>query len=237
MSNSAQVIGGGLAGSEAAWQIAEAGHDVDLFEMRPALQTGAHETAYLAELVCSNSFGSQLPDRASGMLMHELDQLGCLLITCARQARLPAGSALAVDRNVFAQGVTERLESHPRIHIHRQEVHSLPAEPAVIATGPLTSTAMSEALAEMTGEDHLYFFDALAPIVERESINMQVAFRASRYGRGELEEGDYINCPFTKDEYDAFVAAILSAQRIPLRSFEQLIEKGVNAGAHRYFEG
>jgi len=237
MSERVYVIGGGLAGSEAAWQIAEAGHEVDLFEMRPMMSTGAHETEYLAELVCSNSFGSQLPDRASGILMQELDQMGSLLLSCAREARVPAGSALAVDRVGFAQRVTQALESHPRIEIRRMEVKAIPDGPAVLATGPLTSAAMSATLAELTGEAHLYFFDALAPIVERESIDMQVAFRGSRYGRGELEQGDYINCPFTKQEYDSFVEALLLAERIPLRSFEQAIEEGVMAGAQRFFEG
>ena len=231
------IVGGGLAGSEAAWQCAERGLAVDLYEMRPARPTGAHVSDKLGELVCSNSLGSQLEDRASGILMHEMDHLGSLLLAIARSHAVPAGSALAVDREGFSQSVTKRLERHPRIKIHRREVQSLPEGPAVIATGPLTSEAMAQALASLTGEEHLYFYDALAPIVEADSINMDIAFRASRYGRGELEQGDYINCPLTEDEYMDFMAALLEAERIPLREFERVIEQGVRAGMHRYFEG
>jgi methylenetetrahydrofolate--tRNA-(uracil-5-)-methyltransferase len=231
------VIGGGLAGSEAAWQAAERGLQVFLYEMRPGVQTGAHRSADLAELVCSNSLGSQLPDRASGILMSELEKMGSLLLECARKTSLPAGSALAVDRREFAELVTERLERHPRIEVMRDEVTELPETLAVIATGPLTSPKFSEALTHLTGQDHLYFFDALSPIVEADSLNMKVAFRASRYGRGEEAEGDYINCPFTEEEFNLFTDELIGAERIPLRSFEIAIQEGVRAGMSHFFEG
>lgn len=231
------IIGGGLAGSEAAWQAAQRGVHVHLFEMRPLVPTGAHQTDWLAELVCSNSFGSDLPDRASGVLKDELRRLGSLLLECAEAARLPAGSALAVDRNLFAQSVTERLAAHPNIEIIRQEVTDLPEGPTIVASGPLTSPALAQALARFSGERHLYFYDAIAPIVTAESINMNIAFRASRYGVGEQGEGDYINCPLNKQEYEAFVEALLNAERIPLRDFEAEIEQGVRAGDEQFFEG
>jgi len=230
------VVGGGLAGSEAAWQLAERGHHVELFEMRPDRPTGAHATQQLAELVCSNSLGSQLQDRAPGVLLAELEHLGSLLIECARQTELPAGGALAVDRSAFSDLVTERLDKHPLIDVVREEVRSIPGGVAVIATGPLTSPAMSDELAKLSGEQHLYFFDAISPIVEADSIDRSIAYRASRYGRGVREEGDYINCPMTEDEYGTFVQALISAERIPLRSFESAISDGVRAGMHRYFE-
>jgi methylenetetrahydrofolate--tRNA-(uracil-5-)-methyltransferase len=230
------VVGGGLAGSEAAWQLAERGHDVQLFEMRPGLSTGAHNTQQLAELVCSNSLGSQLPDRAPGVLLAELEHMGSMLIECARVTEVPAGGALAVDRSAFAANVTERLERHPRIDIVREEMPSVPDGIAIIATGPLTSPKMSDELAKLSGEEHLYFFDAISPIVEAQSIDRSIAFRASRYGRGVREEGDYINCPLTEDEYLEFVQALLGAERIPLRSFESAISGGVRAGMHHYFE-
>ena len=230
------MVGGGLAGSEAAWQLAERGHRVQLFEMRPERPTGAHTTQQLAELVCSNSLGSQLPDRAPGVLLSELEHLESLLIECARQTEVPAGGALAVDRTAFAGLVTERLDKHPLIEIVRKEVRSIPVGVAIIATGPLTSPAMSDELAKLSGEEHLYFFDAISPIVEAESIDRSIAYRGSRYGRGVREEGDYINCPMTEDEYGAFIQALVSAERIPLRSFETAISGGVRAGMHRYFE-
>jgi len=230
------IVGGGLAGSEAAWQLAKRGHRVELFEMRPDRPTGAHATQQLAELVCSNSLGSQLPDRAPGVLLTELEHLGSLLIECARQTEVPAGGALAVDRTAFASMVTGRLDNHPLIEIVREEVRSIPDGVAIIATGPLTSPAMSDELAKLSGEQHLYFFDAISPIVEAESIDLSIAYRGSRYGRGVREEGDYINCPMTEDEYSAFVQALISAERIPLRSFESAISDGVRAGMHRFFE-
>lgn len=232
------VIGGGLAGSEAAWQAAQRGVPVRLFEMRPKRPTGAHQTAYLAELVCSNSLGSRLPDRASGVLMEELRRMGSLLLACAEEVAVPAGGALAVDRVLFAQKVSERLEAHPLIEVVREEVTEVPRQGVVIvASGPLTSEALSQDLARITGEEHLYFYDALSPIVEADSIDMSIAFRGSRYGRGEQAEGDYINCPMTEEEYHAFVDALLSAERIPLREFEAEIERGVKAGLDKFFEG
>ncbi|HZM25203.1 MAG TPA: methylenetetrahydrofolate--tRNA-(uracil(54)-C(5))-methyltransferase (FADH(2)-oxidizing) TrmFO [Anaerolineales bacterium] len=229
------VIGGGLAGSEAAYQAAQRGLKVQLFEMRPTLQTGAHQTHDLAELVCSNSLGSNLPDRASGLLKNELRILSSMLLECAESASLPAGGALAVDRELFARLVTERIENHPNIEIVREEVKEIPSLPAIIASGPLTSPALSESIAALSGENHLFFFDAIAPIVHANTINIEIAFRASRYDKGEQDEGDYINCPFTKDEYYAFVEALLQAQRIELRAFEDAIRSGVKAG--HFFEG
>lgn len=231
------VVGGGLAGSEAAWQAAERGLRVHLYEMRPIRMTGAHQTDYLAELVCSNSLGSRLPDRASGVLQNELQRLKSLLLACAEESAVPAGSALAVDRELFARKVTERLEQHPNIRIIRAEITDIPSSPTIIASGPLTSPALTQAIVRLTGEQHLSFFDAISPIVTAESINMEIAFRASRYGRGEAEEGDYINCPMTRDEYEAFVDALLSAERIELREFEEVIREGVRAGVERFFEG
>ena len=231
------VVGGGLAGSEAAWQAAERGLQVALYEMRPAVQTGAHITNSLAELVCSNSLGSNLPDRASGLLKNELRRLGSLLLGVAEETAVPAGGALAVDREGFAAEVTRRIEQHPNIEIIREEMPEIPGGLCVIASGPLTSSRMSRALAALSGEQHLYFYDAISPIVSLDSINMDIAFRASRYGRGTEESGDYINCPFTKGEYETFVAALLAAERIEMRGFEQEIQQGVRAGLHEFFEG
>ncbi len=229
------IIGGGLAGSEAAWQAAQRGLKVRLYEMRPSLQTGAHQTHDLAELVCSNSLGSNLPDRASGLLKNETRLLGSLLLDCAEEAALPAGGALAVDRELFARLVTQRIEAHPNIELVREEVKEIPSTPTIVASGPLTSPALTHSIAQLSGEEHLFFFDAIAPVIHADSINMQVAFRASRYGTGEQDEGDYINCPFTKEEYYAFVDALLNAERIELRAFEEAIKSGVKAG--HFFEG
>src|SRR5512143_820668 len=231
----ALVIGGGLAGSEAAYQAAQRGLKVRLYEMRPAVQTGAHQSHDLAELVCSNSLGSNLPDRASGLLKNETRLLGSMLLECAEQAALPAGGALAVDRELFAQLVTEQIENHPNIELVREELKEIPNTPTIIASGPLTSPALSQSLAALSGEEHLFFFDAIAPVIHAETIPMDIAFRASRYGTGEQDEGDYINCPFTRDEYYAFVDALLKAERIELRSFEDAIKSGVKAG--HFFEG
>ena len=229
------VIGGGLAGSEAAWQAAQRGLKVRLFEMRPSLQTGAHQTHNLAELVCSNSLGSNLPDRASGVLKNEMRMLGSMLLECAEEASLPAGGALAVDRELFAHLVTERIQHHANIELVREEAKEIPSSPTIIASGPLTSPALSQSIMALSGEDHLFFFDAIAPVIHADSIDMDIAFRASRYGTGEQDEGDYINCPFTKDEYYAFVEALMHAERIELRSFEEVIKSGVKAG--HFFEG
>ena len=237
MEKNLTIIGGGLAGSEAAWQAAKTGIPVKLYEMRPEISTGAHQGADLAELICSNSLGSNLPDRAAGVLKNELRRLGSVLLECAEATALPAGAALAVDRELFARTVTERIQNHPQIEVIREEVTIIADTPTIIASGPLTSPALSQALADLSGEDHLYFFDAISPIVSYDSIDMDVAFRASRYGKGEQDEGDYINCPFTKEEYEAFVNTLLEAKRIELRSFEEAIREGVKAGAHTFFEG
>jgi len=229
------IIGGGLAGSEAAWQLAQNNINVNLYEMRPNHPSGAHLSGDLAELVCSNSLGSNLADRASGVLKNELRYLNSMLLECAEATALPAGAALAVDREAFARMVTQKIESHPYIKIVRAEMEEIPQTPVIVASGPLTSKSLSQSIARLSGEEHLFFFDAIAPIVHAESINMQIAFRASRYGKGDQEEGDYINCPFTRDEYYAFVHALQSAERIELRSFEDAILSGVNAGA--FFEG
>lgn len=245
------IIGGGLAGAEAAWQAAQRGVQVTLYEMRPAKLTPAHRTGDLAELVCSNSLGSNLVDRAPGLLKEELRRLGSLIMACADATAVPAGGALAVDRQAFAQMVTQRIAGHPRIHLRREEVTSIPSDtPTVIATGPLTSDPLAAAIAALTGQEHFYFYDAMAPIVTYESIDFSRAFRASRYGRdsergvgaggaptedkmeipsprrgggaGEgSEEGDYINCPMTREEYNRFVDELLAAETIPLRQFEQ----------------
>lgn len=215
------VIGGGLAGSEAAWQAAERGVDVALYEMRPLKSTPAHVSDRLAELVCSNSLGSDRPDRSPGLLKAELRRLGSLILEAAQVAAVPAGSALAVDRELFAATVTERIQAHPRITIQRKEVTRVPDAPAIVATGPLTSRALSVDIARLTGQEHLYFYDAMAPIVATDSIDMSVAFWGSRYGRGESEQGDYINCPLDETEYHAFVQALTAAEAAPLRQFER----------------
>jgi len=231
------VIGGGLAGSEAAWQAAKRGLFVDLYEMRPEKPTGAHTGSNLAELVCSNSLGSNLVDRASGLLKEELRRLDSLLLKIAEETALPAGGALAVDREAFSARVTYIIESHPRIRVVRQEYPDVPPSLAVIASGPLTSKGLGQSIQELCGQDNLYFYDAIAPVVRSETIDMTRAFRASRYTRGEPNEGDYINCPFNREEYETFVNELLQAERIPLREFEQEINTGVKAGDGLFFEG
>jgi methylenetetrahydrofolate--tRNA-(uracil-5-)-methyltransferase len=231
------VIGGGLAGSEAAWQAAQRGLKVKLYEMRPVRETGAHLSGNLAELVCSNSLGSNLIDRASGLLKEELRMLGAMLLECAEATALPAGGALAVDRIAFSERVTQRIQEHPNIELIREEMPAVPDGLVIVASGPLTSAQLAKSLREFTGRDSLFFYDAIAPILTHESINMNIAFRASRYSRGEQEDGDYINCPFTRDEYEAFISALYSAERIELKSFEADIQSGVRAGASEYFEG
>lgn len=213
------VIGGGLAGSEAAWQVASRGIPVTLYEMRPRAETPAHTTDLLAELVCSNSLGSDLADRAPGVLKRELRRLGSLLMACADRCAVPAGGALAVGREAFSQTVTRAIESHPLITLVRQEVTRIPRdETTILATGPLTSNALARDLTDLAGQEHLYFYDAMAPIVTLESIDQSKVFRASRYERG---EADYINCPMTREEYDGFIQALLSAETAPLRDFER----------------
>jgi methylenetetrahydrofolate--tRNA-(uracil-5-)-methyltransferase len=221
------VIGGGLAGVEAAWQIAQREIKVCLYEMRPARMTPVHTTDRLAELVCSNSLGADQPDKAPGLLKQEMRLLGSLVLACAEQAAVPAGSALAVDRERFAQRVTEQITAHPLITVIRQEVTRIPDGVTVIASGPLTSDALAAEIARLAGTDHLYFWDAIAPIVTVDSIDFNIAFRASRYGG--KADGDYINCPMTRAEYEAFVEALLTAETATLRDFELRDE--------RFFEG
>lgn len=236
--NSLMVVGGGLAGCEAAWQAAKKGVNVYLYEMRPRVTTEAHTGAELGELVCSNSLGSNLKDRASGVLKEELRLAGSLLVECAEKAAVPAGNALAVDRKIFSREIENSLTNHPNIKILREEIRSIPEEiPVVIASGPLSSPAISGEITRICGKDNLYFYDAIAPIIEYSSINMDIAYSASRYSKDELDDGDYINCPFNKEEYEAFVNALTSAQRIPLKSFEEQIDTGVSAGKMSFFEG
>lgn len=213
------VIGGGLAGSEAAWQIAQHGIGVDLYEMRPQKRTPAHHTDRLAELVCSNSLGSYGEGSASALLKEEMKLLDSLIISCAWASRVPAGAALAVDRDLFAQTVTSRVESHPLINLLRQEYPQVPSTTvAVIATGPLTSAALAASLSNLTGQGALHFFDAAAPILTRESINMEIAYEKSRYDKG---DGMYINCPMDRDQYDRFYEALIAAERAELKDFEK----------------
>jgi len=203
------VIGGGLAGCEAAWQIARQGIKVKLWEMRPQKTTPVHKSADLAELVCSNSFKSELLDSAQGLLKWEMRMLGSLLLECADQCRVPAGSALAVDRERFAQAVTRKIEQNPYIEIIRQEVTSIPEkEITIIATGPLTSDSLSGVITELTGQENLYFYDAVAPSVTLESLDHSIVFKASRYGKG---DNDYYNCPLTQEEYDRFYEELVKA--------------------------
>ncbi len=230
------IIGGGLAGSEAAWQAAERGANVNLYEMRPQISTGAHQTEHLAELICSNSLGSLRPDRANGLLKEELTRLGSLLVKIAEETAIPAGSALAVDRAAFAQKVTRAIEAHPRIHLIRQEVTEIPEGLCVVAAGPLASPAFTRTLQRWTGEESLFFYDAIAPVVAANTIDMAVAFRASRYDHGETQQGDYINCPFNKDQYHAFREALITAERIHLHDFETEINQGVAIHQKVFFE-
>ncbi len=227
-----RIVGGGLAGSEAAWQAASAGVDVTLHEMRPVRPTAVHQTDRLAELVCSNSFRGDKLDNAVGLLKEEMRRLGSLIMRVADEVRVPAGAALAVDRHQFAQRVTAAIEAHPRITIARGELttipDSAPGAPVIVATGPLTSDALSAAIAEFVGRDHLAFFDAISPIVLAESIDMSKVFRASRWNRslrsdntsGTIFEGDYLNCPFTKDEYLAFHQAVVTAEKTGGHDFD-----------------
>ncbi|MGH7986031.1 MAG: methylenetetrahydrofolate--tRNA-(uracil(54)-C(5))-methyltransferase (FADH(2)-oxidizing) TrmFO [Candidatus Binataceae bacterium] len=218
------VVGGGLAGSEAAWQLACRGIEVRLFEMRPVRMTEAHRTGLLAELVCSNSLRNASLETAVGVLKEEMRRLGSLIIAAADRAAVPAGSALAVDRDDFAGAITAALSTHRRIEIVRQEVTELPAGPTIVATGPLTSAALGAAFNLLIGERHLYFYDAIAPIVTAESIDLEIAFRASRYGKG---GDDYLNCPLDEAQYDSFVGALLEAEKVALHPFEKPV----------YFEG
>lgn len=232
------IVGGGLAGSEAAWQAAARGIHVNLYEMRPIMQTGAHQSPYLAELVCSNSFGSNLTDRAAGVIKEELRSLDSLLIKCADETAIPAGGALAVDRELFAKRVTSRIENHPNITIIREEIKEIPCGPTIIASGPLTSRDLANAIQSVTGYEQIFFYDALAPIVYINSVNMDIAYKASRYGKNRAQGGDdYLNCPLSKDEYYQFVQELAHAKRNSLLDFENAINIGVRAGAQKYFEG
>jgi len=213
------IIGGGLAGSEAAWQLAEAGYKVRLSEMRGVEGTPAHHTDSLAELVCSNSFRSDDPQNAVGLLHAEMRALGSLILREADKHRVPAGSALAVDRDGYAKGVTAAIEGHPNIDLIRERIDVLPGGPAIIATGPLTGAALAEAVRSETGEDALAFFDAIAPIVHRDSIDMDTAWFQSRWDKGEGK--DYINCPMNKDEYLAFHAALLAGEKGEFKEWEK----------------
>lgn len=214
------VVGAGLAGSEAAWQVAERGIEVHLYEMRPKKSTPAHHTGNFAELVCSNSLRSNALENAVGLLKEEMRRLGSLIMQCADAHRVPAGGALAVDRDGFSRAVTEKLINHPRVTVYREELSDIPPGIVILATGPLTSDAMAESLKKFTGEEYLYFYDAVAPIVTLESINQEVAFWSSRYGKGEAA---YINCPMNKEEYERFWKALVSAERAPRKKFEKEI--------------
>jgi methylenetetrahydrofolate--tRNA-(uracil-5-)-methyltransferase len=212
------VIGGGLAGVEAAWQAANAGVKVRLFEMRPVHQTPAHRTDRLAEIVCSNSLKSDEPGTASYLLKEELRRGGSLVMEVAAETRVPAGAALAVDRLRFAELITQKIEEHPLIELVRDEVTTVPGSISIVATGPLTSEALTTEVMRITGSDQLYFYDAIAPIVSADSIDTSIAFRAARYDKG---GDDYLNCPFDEDQYLKFYAALIDANSVPLQRFEE----------------
>ncbi|MGE3842365.1 MAG: methylenetetrahydrofolate--tRNA-(uracil(54)-C(5))-methyltransferase (FADH(2)-oxidizing) TrmFO [Vicinamibacterales bacterium] len=247
-----RIVGGGLAGCEAAWQIVRRGVRVDLFEMRPVRPTAVHKTSDLAELVCSNSLRGDKLDNAVGLLKEEMRRLGSLIMSAAEAARVPAGAALAVDRARFSATITTALEAHPLFSIHRTEVPDIPASmgserPAIVATGPLTSDALSRDVASFVGQDHLYFYDAISPIVLAESIDQTKVFRASRWNRSlraangsepaadmegagcgaSADEGDYLNCPLNKDDYERFLAALTTAESAVVHDFDR----------ERFFEG
>jgi methylenetetrahydrofolate--tRNA-(uracil-5-)-methyltransferase len=227
--NAVPVVGGGLAGSEAAWQLAERGHDVVVHEMRPVRVTEAHKTERLAELVCSNTFKSTETSNAHGLLKAEMRVLGCMILECADEARVPGGSALTVDRELFSAAVHDRVTSHPRITVVRDEATAI-ASPAIVATGPLTSSALADAIRARLGVEALAFYDAIAPIVGSDSIDRDVVFRASRYGKETMageQDGAYLNCPMTRDQYEAFIDAIISADQASAHGFD----------AVPYFEG
>jgi methylenetetrahydrofolate--tRNA-(uracil-5-)-methyltransferase len=218
MSERVIIVGGGLAGSEAAWQLARRGIGVDLFEMRPVKQTPVHQTGDFAELVCSNSLRGNALDQAAGLLKEEMRRMGSLVVRIADEVRVPAGSALAVDRGLFARRITEAVESLPGLVIHRQEVARIPEGPvAIVATGPLTSDALAAEVAAFVGQAHLYFYDAVSPVVEADTIDFGRTFRASRYGKG---GDDYVNCPLDEPGYDAFYQALTTAECAELHAFE-----------------
>ncbi|BAQ60443.1 tRNA:m(5)U-54 MTase gid [Geminocystis sp. NIES-3708] len=213
------VIGGGLAGTEAAWQIAQAGISVDFYEMRPVVKSPAHHSEELAELVCSNSFGADATDRAAGLLHEELRRLNSIIITTADKHRVPAGGALAVDRGVFSEELTQTLANHPLISLKREEIKVIPSDGIVVlATGPLTSAPLAQELQNLTGMDYLNFFDAASPIIVGESIDKDIAFLASRYDKGEAA---YLNCPMDKEQYLNFWQELRQAQQAELKDFER----------------
>ena len=215
------IIGAGLAGSEAAWQVAEAGFDVELYEMRPHVMPPAHHTDQFAELVCSNSLRGAAVENAVGLLKEEMRRLNSLIIKAADATKVPAGGALAVDREAFSNYITETLRNHPRVKIINQEVTEIPdATPLIIASGPLTSPTLSEAIGRLTGRQYLYFYDAAAPILVGESLDMEKVYRASRYGKG---DDDYLNCPMSEEEYKEFWKELTSAETVPVKEFEKPI--------------
>jgi methylenetetrahydrofolate--tRNA-(uracil-5-)-methyltransferase len=226
MEQNVSIIGAGLAGSECAWQLARRGHRVRLFEMRPKVATAVHQTDRFAELVCSNSFRSDNPANAIGLLKREMEELDSLVIRCARAAAVPAGDALAMDRDLFAGGVTDALLSRPEIEVLREEVGQIPPDGfVVIATGPLTSDSLAQEIARLLGTDYLYFYDSIAPVVAAQSLDFAKMFAASRYGKG--DGADYWNCPLTREEYESFIDLLLAGETVPVHDFE----KGI------YFEG
>lgn len=213
------IIGGGLAGSEAAWQAANRGARVTLYEMRPKEMTKAHKTGDLAELVCSNSLGSTNLENAPGILKEEMRRLGSLIIASAEQARVPAGSALAVDRDQFSLIITHALEGHPNIRILHEEIADIPTDcVCIVATGPLTSDKLSQSIRAATQSQHLYFFDAISPIIDADSIDMNIVFRASRYDK---DSDDYLNCPMTETQYNIFYDALIAAEKVQPKEFEK----------------
>ena len=219
MSSRVTIVGGGLAGCEAAWQLARRGVAVDLHEMRPARPTPVHQTGDLAELVCSNSLRGNALDQGAGLLKEEMRRLGSLVTRVANAVRVPAGSALAVDRGLFARRMTEAIEALPLVRVHRHEVPRIPDDPlTILATGPLTSDALAAEIAAFAGREHLHFFDAVSPVIEADSIDFGRAFRASRYGKG---GDDYLNCPLDEAQYQAFHAALTSAECATLHDFER----------------
>ncbi|MCY7779452.1 FADH(2)-oxidizing methylenetetrahydrofolate--tRNA-(uracil(54)-C(5))-methyltransferase TrmFO [Bacillus haynesii] len=220
MNQTVNVIGAGLAGSEAAWQLAKRGINVRLYEMRPVKQTPAHHTDKFAELVCSNSLRANSLTNAVGVLKEEMRVLDSAIIAAADICSVPAGGALAVDRHEFAANVTEKVKNHPNVTVLNEEVTEIPEGPTIIATGPLTSEALSAKLRELTGEDYLYFYDAAAPIVEKDSLDMDKVYLKSRYDKGEAA---YLNCPMTEEEFDRFYDALVSAETVPLKEFEKEI--------------
>lgn len=220
MTERVRIVGGGLAGCEAAWQLARRGIEVDLYEMRPVRGTEAHQSDRLAELVCSNSFRSAEQTTAIGLLKEEMRRLGSLVLEVADRHRVPAGGSLAVDREGFAADMSAAIESLPGVRICREEVVDLPDGLTIIASGPLTSSALAERLRVFFGQDYLYFYDAIAPIVSADSIDMEKAFRASRYGKG---SDDYINCPMNQEQYEALVADVIAAEKVETRDFERCV--------------